>query len=634
MLLYLPFQLQAQTVRPIPYPVIPSKSFQEAVERGTRTLTGEPGPNYWMNSASYHIAATLSPDTRQLRGWERVVYRNQSPDTLHMLVFHLRQNLHQEGNIRNRTVTVTGGMPVSVVHVQGQTLLEYRRLRQPGYRIDGTRMYIRLPQAVAPGDSVEIKLAWSFEVPPVGNPRMGQDGEVFYLGYWYPQLAVYDDLHGWKADPYMANGEFYMGYADYNVFLTVPEGWLIAATGELQNAEEVLTEEVRQRLARAMQTDSVVHVVTEEERQPGRSTVVAPSGMLTWHFKAYNVRDFAWGTSNRYVWDATRARVGDRDGDGKEDYAAIYAFYRPDRTVWQQSARFARFSIEFLSRHFLPYPWPHMTTVEGIIRGGMEYPMITLIGGNRTERSLFRVTFHEIGHMWFPMMVGQDEKTYAWMDEGLTTFNTNEGTVSFFPDADPWNPAFQSYYFIAGTDDEVEIMRHADLYPPGTPARVVASYGKPALVLHALRNMVGEEAFWRAYRTYARRWAFKHPTPYDLFHTFEDVLDRNLDWFWTSWFFETWTLDQAIAEVRVEGDRATVVVEDKGLVPMPVVIEATFENGNQVRETIPVDVWLKGARSTEIVFQGRGLTAVAIDPDFAFPDVNRSNNYWSKKEEQ
>ncbi|RMF58477.1 MAG: M1 family peptidase, partial [Bacteroidetes bacterium] len=474
--------------------------------------------------------------------------------------------------------------------------------------------------------------AWSFEVPEAGAPRMGQDGEVFFLAYWYPQFAVYDDVNGWKADPYMGNGEFYMDYGTYDVHLTVPEGWLVGATGVLQNPEEVLSEQTRARLAMLDDTHengAIIHIVEEGDREAGRSTATDPEGMLTWHFRAENVRDFAFGTSDRYVWDATTARVGDRDGDGTDDVALIHAFYRPGTPSWDRSAEFARFSVEHLSEMIMPYPYPHMTTVEGLIGGGMEFPMITLIGGTRNDQSLFSVTYHEIGHMWFPMVVGQDEKQYTWMDEGLTSFNTNEGRAAFWQD-DVWDPGRQSYYFIAGSGREVEPMRHADEYPVGSPARVIASYNKPAVALHALRGLVGQERFFAAYREYARRWAYKHPQPYDLFNTFEDVLGQDLDWFWTSMFYTTWTLDQAVEAVEETAEGVQVTVQDRGLVPMPAPVRVTYADGTVVEETVPVDVWLCGETATTLRFKPGTVSRVEIDPGRYLPDVDRTNNVWER----
>lgn len=619
----------AQQPRPIPYPVMPPPAFERALANGTRSPDGRPGPKYWTNTADYTLEATLSPATRLLRGHATVVYHNRSPQPLRNAVVHLRQNLNAEGVIRNRPQRLTGGVRLGGVTYEGQPLLEQGSLRTPGYAVDGTLMRLALPAPIPAGGKATFTFAWSFEVPEAGAPRMGQDGEVFYLGYWYPQFAVYNDLVGWAADPYMGNGEFYMGYGTYDVRLTVPEGWVVGATGTLQNPEEVLSAQTRERLARAARTRETVSIVGEDERRAGTSTATSPTGALTWHFKAADVRDFAFGTSDLYVWDATSARVGDRDGDGRDDTALIHALYRPGTTAWNRSAEFSRFTIEYLSEALLPYPYPHMTAVEGIIGGGMEYPMITLIGGARSDRSLFGVTIHEIAHMWFPMIVGQNEKAYTWMDEGLTSFNTNDGASAFFK-TDAWDGAEASYYLIAGTGAEVESMRHGDLYPPGSPARGIASYGKPALAFHALRGLVGKERFEAAYREYARRWAYKHPEPYDLFNTFEDVLGQDLDWFWRTLFYETWTLDHAVADVVSDGNAVVVTVADRGLSPLPVPLRVVYADGRVEEQTIPVDVWLGGARQATARFPAGTVQEVVIDPAKVLPDVDRSNNTWRK----
>ena len=619
----------AQTSRPIPYPVMPTPAFEKALENGTRTTTGVPGAAYWTNTADYTIAVSLSPETKMLSGTETIRYYNNAPDALPFVMIHLRQNLHKEDAMRNRFVPITGGITLSEVRADGQVLEENTTRRaSTGYRIRGTVMQVFLPEPVPSGGSAELTLAWSFEVPSLGAPRMGQDGEVFYLAYWYPQLAVYDDVNGWKADQYMGNGEFYMGYGSYDVQITVPAGWLIGATGTLQNPEAVLSDQTRARLAEAAQTRETVSIVGADERKAGVSTTPSDTGSLTWHFKADDVRDFAFGTSDRYVWDATSANVGDHDGDGQDDTALIHAFYRPEKTTWKRSAEFAQFSIEHLSQTVMPYPYPHMTTVEGIIGGGMEYPMMTLIGGGRNDRSLFGVTYHEISHMWFPMIVGQDEKQYTWMDEGLTSFNTNEGATAFWQQ-NAWDPNRQSYYRIAGSGLEVEPMRHADDYPDGTPARGIAGYSKPAVSMHALRGLIGEDRFRSIYKEYARRWAFKHPQPYDLFNTFEDQLGEDLDWFWRTMFYETWTLDQAIASVEQRSEQMVVTIEDRGLSPIPARVRVTYEDGHTAEQVVPVEVWLSGERQATLSFAPGTVTRVEIDPEQFFPDVDRQNNVWT-----
>lgn len=607
---------QSNAERPVPYPVLLPAPFADAVEAGTRTESGEPGPNYWVNTAEYDFDAVVSPSTKMLRGTGQIRYVNASPDTLTRLYVHLRQNIYAEGAVRNTALQVTGGMHLSELLLDGRPLVETRR--GVGYSIENTVMEIRPPSPIGPGDDVVLGMAWSFEIRSEGRaPREGTDGEVFYLGYWYPQMAVYDDVQGWDVDPFRQWAEFYMDHADYDVRITVPEGWLVTATGELQNTEDVLAPFVRERLVRAAESHEPIAVVAAGERKA--ATVASGSGTLTWHFRAERVRDFAFGTSDQYVWDATYARTG-------EGRSMIHAFYRPGTASWERAAEFGQYAVEFLSDLIIPYPYPHMTSVEGVVGGGMEYPMITIMGGNRTPRSLFGVTVHEISHMWFPMIVGSQETDFSWMDEGLTTFNTREAADAFWPEEEPWQPN-TGYFSLAGSGEEIEVMRHGDLFS-SVRTLVTASYDKTGRILHALRGLVGEDDFRRAYRTYAERWAFKHPYPYDFFNTFEDVLGRELDWFWQPLFFETWTLDQAIARVDVGAN--TVTIDDRGLVPMPVLLRATYDDGRTEEVRIPVEEWLDGSRSHTAQLPEGAVQRVEIDPDGYLPDVERTNNVWTR----
>ena len=643
--------------RVLPYPVMPPPAFERAVENGTRSPTGAPGPAYWQNTARYALDARLDEQTQTLSASGTITYQNHSPDSLAYLVLKLRQNVHAPGVPRNRPVAVTGGVTLSRLAADGVPVEDVTSTDTPGrygstveagtYAVDGTVLTLGLPAPLAPGASVALDVAWSYPVPPAtGTYRQGTDGEVVYLGYWYPQVAVYDDVDGWHTDPYLGNGEHYTDFADYAVSLDVPAGWLVWGTGRLANADEVLTERTRDRLDRAVASDEVVHVVTAAER--GTATPPGADGRLVWRFEAENVRDVAFSASDAYVWDATHADV-DQDGDGADEAVLINALYRPagERPMeapWEQSAAFSRFSIEHLSDLLFPYPWPHMTAVEGVITGGMEYPMMTLIGGDREVPSLFGVTYHEISHMWFPMIVGTDEKSFTWMDEGLTTFNTNEGVAAYFdgadgrPEIDAWDRARQSHYALAGTGQAVEPMRHNDLFPIGGGtrqvdavqggARVVASYSTPAVLLHALRGLYGEDRFFEAYREYARRWTFKHATPYDFFNTFEDVLGEDLDWIWTPTLFETWTVDHAVASVEAEGGAVVVTVEDQGLAPMPAPVRVTYADGRVEDQTVPVATWLGGATTATLWFAPGDVARVEVDPGGFVPDVDRADNVY------
>jgi len=624
--------------RPVPYPVIPSPQFINAIKKGTRSMNGTPGPKYWMNKASYTIDAVLSPDLNLLQGKENIKYTNESPDTLKQLVIELRQNLYKAGNIRNNKLKLTGGINVTGVLISEKPILAYNSTKKIGYHIDGTIMRIRLEHPLAPKQSIQLQFTWNFNVPPPKEDRMGQDGEVYYLGYWYPQMAVYDDIHGWNDDQYMGAGEFYMDYADYDVHITVPEGWLIGATGGLQNSTEVLTPTVMQRLKRASKSDTVVSIVNEDERKAGKSTIISSTGNLTWHFTARNVRDFAFGTSKKYVWDATRAALE----NGKT--ILIQSMYRPEKKGWKKSATYCRFTIQHMSKQLTPYPWPKMTVVEGneIVSGGMEYPMITLVGlSDRMPEKiiphlLFFVTYHETAHMWFPMTVGSNEKAYEWMDEGLTSYNTNVGAQDYWDNNNPWNPSdtnftahFQDqYYHIAGSGSEIPSMRHADRFPIGSNISQVASYPKTAATLRALVGVMGEQKFREAYKKYIRAWAFKHPQPYDLFNMFNSVYGKKLDWLWTSMLYNTWTLDQAIDHVEQKSNKTIVAIHDLGLTPMPVFVEATYKDGKKVMKKLSVNQWLRGSRNTTVTFPKGRVQKIIIDPDYYFPDVDRTNNVW------
>jgi hypothetical protein len=491
---------------------------------------------------------------------------------------------------------------------------------------------VRLPSPLLPQSSTELGFSWAFTVPPDGAPRSGFDGEVFFLAYWYPQVAVYDDLSGWQDDPYRGNAEFYMGYGDYEVAITVPEGWLIGSTGTLANPEAVLSPATQERLRRAAQGKGIVQVVSEADRGAGRSTARASGGGLTWRYTARNVRDFAFGVSDQYLWDATTAAVGDIEADGRNDRALIHTFYRPSRRewAWNNSAAYARHSIEFLSTYLWPYPYPQATAVDGVVScSGMEYPMITCIGGRRDTLSLYSVVVHELAHMWFPMQVGSDEKRYAWQDEGLTRFNQAQGMREFFRGYDREAVSRDNYLALARAGGEVELMRHGDLYPLESPAYAIASYDKMATNLVSLRGLVGDRRFREAYREYGNRWRNRHPSPWDFWNTFNDVLGVDLSWFWRTWWFETWTMDQAVTSVQIAADSTTITIEDRGLAPMPTRIAVRRSSGVTERHEIPVANWLLGARSRTFRVRSQPqVTSVEIDPERFFPDTDRSNNVW------
>ncbi len=620
---------------PVTHVPVP-RAFGDAVLNGTRTLTGRPGPKYWQQRVSYDIEAELDPRTARVSGVEQVVYVNGSPDTLTALVLHLDQNLFRAGAPRTDATPTTDGMVLERVTVDGRPAREVRGLpaARPFYQVDYTVMELALPRPLLPRDTAHLEIAWHFTVPPAGAPRMGHEGsQLFLVAQWYPQVAVYDDVQGWDTHPYLGTGEFYLEYGDFDVSLTLPEGYLVGATGVLANPDEVLSATERQRLALAARVDTVVHVIGPDDRIPGVITQQVPGKQLTWRYRARNVRDFAFAASNRYLWDATHASA-DNDGDGRAETVPVNALYRPEARTWTQAAGYVRHAIAFHSAHWRPYLYPQMTAVEGPEQG-MEYPMLVFVSAYRESAELLSVLTHETGHEWFPMMVGSDEHAHAWQDEGVNTYIENLATKDIDPGRDVWAEDLMAYFGIAGTDAEVPMMRPADLYG-NERAYGVASYMKPALVLRALGAVIGPERVQEGLRQYAASWLLKHPRALDFFGAMDAAAGQDLGWFWYPWFYTTEVLDQGIADLQQGpgpgGERVAITVDNVGQIPMPVPLRLTLTDGRTQDVTVPINVWLGGARRyTEIVMTAGPVQRVVIDPDRLLPDVDRRNNEWPRQ---
>ncbi|HIF20954.1 MAG TPA: M1 family peptidase [Gemmatimonadetes bacterium] len=625
--------------RPVPAPVVVPAAYQGSLDRGWRSEDGSPGHSYWQQWSSYDLEARLDPETSELEGTVRILYVNNAPATLGTVSLHLHQNLYAEGSPRSSSEEITGGVRLMSVSADGDALEEGDLEDGPGYEVNGTLMQLRPGFPLEQGDTLELEIEWQVEIPQNGSGRMGHsDKEMYFIAYWFPKIAVFDDLHLWDAQPYLGASEFYDGFGNYTAAISVPAGWTVMATGELQNPDEVLSALTLDRLAEAASSDELVMIAGQAERDAGTVTASGTDGWLTYRFAAEDVRDFTWTTSNVQQWDATSALVPDRDEDGEDDRVLIHAFWRPERApLWVQQWEYGKQSIEHHSVYTgFPYPWSHMTSVEGtdIISGGMEFPMLTLIGPyeDGDVQALSNVTSHEFAHMWIPMIVGSNEKRHAWMDEGSTTFLEDQSRMEIWPGVDHHRVEATNYLQVATAGLEQSMMRHADWYEPG-PGGGTASYAKPATLMVALREVLGEETWEEAYRAFISEWAYKHPSPWDFFATFERFAEQDLDWFWTSFYFETWTLDHAVGSVRAHtSGGATVTIEDRGFAPFPVTVRLTTTRGGQIEERIPVEHWLDGNKSFEIEVPSSAgsVTRVEVDPVGYAPDVDRTNNFWPR----
>ncbi|MDT8435723.1 MAG: M1 family metallopeptidase [Gemmatimonadota bacterium] len=622
---------------PVYLPVRPPSRYEAAVERGTRSPDGRPGPAWWQPRTDYRIRAALDPETARVTGSAAITWHNGSPDEVGSLVLHLYQNVFAEGVARNRAVTLTGGMDIARIALAGTALdtlpaprFEDGRFVRPegaGYRIDGTLATVQFADPVAPGDSVTLEVDWGFTVSGGGGFRAGHlDHEVFNVAQWYPQVAVYDDIWGWDRSPYLGNGEFYVGYGRFEVELDLPAGWVAVGTGDLANPEEVLRPEQAAALAGAPALDTVVAVVSAADREAGRATRTGGDGRLTWRFVADSVRDFAWAASNRYVWHVTGAETG-----GPRGRVLIQNVFDPDVEAWADATLYAKHAIEFFSDYILPYPYPQATAAMGPPQvNGMEYPMLTFITWQASGRGLAGVVIHELSHFWMPMIVGTKEMAYAWMDEGLTTFNTALAMDDLFDTSQGRFGSMNGYLQAARMEMEVPIMQHTD-YAENPFGRSVAAYSKPGSLMHTLRHVMGEERFDAVYREYARTWAFRHPTPWDFFRMFEEAAGTDLDWFWQPWFYETATLDQALASVRPVAGGVEVTVENRRDGVMPVEIHLEGADGSRAVHVWPASVWAGTRTATRTLPFDGDVGAVHVDPEHYYPDIDRRNNEWKAK---
>ncbi|WP_020651742.1 M1 family metallopeptidase [Massilia niastensis] len=545
----------------------------------TRTASGAPGHAYWQQRADYRLRVTLDEAQRALKGSGTVTYHNNSPDTLSYLWVQLDQNMFR-GDSDNRNIatlpsrdawqargndgvkfdalrfnlasrTFAGG-----IDIHGVTGSDGRPLR---HTINKTMMRIDLPQPLKPGARFSFNVAWSFNVPEMNvlGRRMGfekfdDNNDIYEIAQWFPRMAAYYDAAGWQNKQYLGDGEFTLEFGDYEVEITAPADHIVASTGELQNPGEVLTAAQRERLKQARTSNTPVMIVTQREaeaNEKGRATTTR-----TWRFRAHNVRDFAFASSRKFIWDAQGIRSGSRDVMAMSYYPA------EANPLWERySTPAVVHTIEQYNKYSFDYPYPVAISVNGPV-GGMEYPMISFNGRRpvkdkktgeitypkASKYGLISVIIHEVGHNYFPMIVNSDERQWTWMDEGLNSFLqflAEQAWEENFPGRRGEARAIADYM---RSTNQAPIMTNAE----STPQRGNNAYAKPATALNILRETIlGRELFDFAFREYAERWKFKRPTPADFFRTMEDASGTDLDWFWRGWFYTTDAVDISVDDI-------------------------------------------------------------------------------------
>lgn len=621
--------MQAQT--PVQNNQAQFADFLDREGNSYRTGSGNPGPDYWQNGADYVLGVDLDDTTNMISGNVTITYHNNSPEPLPFIWLHLEQNRYTP-EARGTLSTPIQGYRFDGDTNGGYTITNVKaktgKTQSSKYLITDTRMQVFFEEPIAPkGGKASISMNFSYKIPGKGLDRMGrletEKGTIYSMAQWYPRVAVFDDVLGWNTEPYLGAGEFYLGYGDFDYKVTVPYNHIVVGSGALQNEKEVLPSLLQNRMRQAEKSDKTVHIIKPEE--VGNTQVTRPkqSGKITWHFKMENTRDIAFASSKAFIWDAARMNLP----DGKKAIAqSAYPIESNGNNGWERSTEYTKASIEFYSNKWYPYPYPAAVNVASNV-GGMEYPGVSFCGYNRKGARLWGVTDHEWGHMWYPMIVGSNEKKHVWMDEGFNSFINYYSTKAF-------NKG--EYDTRLNRDMIVAFNQNPNREPVSTHPDIVQSsnlgmtaYYKPAYGLFMLREYIlGHQRFDNAFRSYTKAWAFKHPQPADFFNHVENVAGEDLNWFWKHWFYSNENIDVGIEAIDAVGSDYLVTFINKGF-PFPIKFEVTYQDGSKELKELPVEIWQRSKRWIYLLETNKKVKQIQIDPNKITADIDDANNIFT-----
>jgi len=589
-------------------------NLQATYARGTRSPDGRPGRNYWQNTANYNIKITFDPVTRRVAGTVDITYLNNSPDSLKQIWFKLYPNLYQKGAERASRIApedLTEGVQIEKLTVN-DVASDIKKIT-----VNGTNLPVRI-KGLAPKQAAQISLTYAYTLNKGSHTRTGQvDEGSYFVAYFFPRIAVYDDIDGWNRNPYNGAQEFYNDFCNFKAEITVPQHFVVWATGDLKNAEQVLAKKYVNRLQQAEKQDGIVSIITESDA--ARKDITADKAQNTWQFEARNVTDFVFATSNHYVWQSTSLVVD----PATKRRTRVDAVYNPKHKDFREVVQFARKTVEAMSYTFpkWPFPYAHETVFDGLDQ--MEYPMMVNDNPLENRAESIELTDHEIFHTMFPFYMGINETKYGWMDEGWATLG--EWLIS--PLIDPKivdDYGVEPYARAAATEVDVPITT-LSTQQTGT-AFFLNSYPKPALGYLYVKDLLGDELFNKALHFYIEQWNGKHPMPFDFFYAMNTGAGRNLNWFWQRWFFDGGYPDLAIANVAQQGTQYTITIEAKGSKPVPIDLTLTLTNNSVQKVHRHVGVWEAGDKTVEIkVTTAKPLKRLVLGSSHV-PDKYKADN--------
>jgi hypothetical protein len=600
------------------------RDVKAAFKKGTRSMDGLPGKNYWQNRARYNITITALPPDRNVKGEETIVYVNNSTDTLRTPQIKLFLNIHRPGAPRNggaRPEYLTSGMHIDAVTFNG-TKIEWRD--NPSLF---TTQPLRLPKPLAPKDSMTLTFAWHYEISVESNREGMIDSTTYFLAYFYPRVAVFDDVSGWDRMNFMDSHEFYSDFNDYTVTINAPKNYIVWGTGTLQRPENLLQPEILQRYTKSFTSDQTIQIATKEDLAAKR--VTKQNEINSWQFKATNIPDMTFGLSNHYLWDAASVVVD----DATKRRASAQAAYLDEAADYRKMVEYVQHSLSWLSRNWpgIPYPYEKMTVFQGF--AGMEYPMMANDESYPDPVFSRFVAEHEIAHTYMPFYMGINETRYGCMDEGwATTFELLIGRE------DLGNEAAERLYKqfrIADWTNDKSANQDIPIITPGDAltGRGFGNnmYGKASLAYLALKDYLGDEVFKKCLHGYMNRWNGKHPIPWDFFNSVNNVSGKNLNWFWHTWFFTNSYIDLEIQSVTQGKGSASVLISNIGGMLTPVSLVVSYEDGTSESLHQTPAIWEKNQKQANVKIASKKKIASIKLEGGIWMDADLSNNEWNGK---
>lgn len=615
------------------------RNIKGAYDNGTRSLEGTPGLQYWQNRANYKMNIDFNPESRLLVGEAEVTYFNNSPDTLKEMYINLFPNFYKKGQIRELSIEPddeNDGVTIRKIEINN---IDIDTSNAAGKLIySGTNVKVILDVPISPKESTQLAFSWHYTVNQGSHVRTGGvDSTTFFVAYFFPHIAVYDDVDGWHNFDYTGTSEFYNDFGNFEVAVEVPKNFVVWATGALQNQGDVLNDKYLHRYETAKTSDKIIHIIDSTDIVGNNITKQNPSNV--WCFKAENVPDFAFGTSDHYLWDASSLVVDKKSSQR----VLIDAAYNKNSLYFFKVADISRECIEYMSFEFpaVPFPYPQMTVFNG--NSGMEYPMMvnnwSMIDNPELDKYpdkdsyLIALTAHEISHSYFPFYMGINETKYAWMDEGWAIFIDYHITKKLYDNG--LSPTWGGYEYIGsgelykrigGSLSDIPLIGDSDFIK--ADSYLINSYAKSAYFYLILKDLLGEDLFTKTVQEYMKHWNGKHPTPYDFFFTLNQASGQNLNWLIKPWFFEFGYPDPAIKKVSHQSGGYSIEIMRVGNYPVPIHLKLTYDDGTVEIHHEKVSVWKNGESTYTIITKnGKTLSSVELG-DVIIPDVDLTNNIY------